>query len=191
MFKYIKFVEILICLQALIISTMIPVVITIPYSLRNIKVIDLPITWQIPLIIFLSLIYQRGIVLKAFTIYLFIGLFFLPIFYQGGSLGYLLTPNFGYLIGIYPLITIIGNLKNKNIKLNIITLIKTGIFGICIMHLIGIMYGCIQILYAKDFNILLYNISKYSLGKIGYHILMLFPITLIIRQINHLKNRNL
>ena len=75
MFKYIKFIEILICTQALIISTMIPVFIAIPENYKNIQIIDLPISWQIPLIILFSLIYKRDIVLKAFTIYLFLGLF--------------------------------------------------------------------------------------------------------------------
>ena len=42
------------------------------------------------------------------------GLFILPVFHQGGSLGYLLTPNFGYLLGLYPLIKIIDNLNNRN-----------------------------------------------------------------------------
>ena len=51
--------------------------------------------------------------IKTYTIYLLVGLFLLPIFHQGGSLGYLLTPNFGYLLGIYPLIKIINNYDNN------------------------------------------------------------------------------
>ena len=189
MLNFYKLIEIIVSLQLLIISTMIPVFIAIPENYKNIQIIDLPISWQIPLIILFSLIYKRDIVLMAFTIYLFTGLFFLPIFHQGGSLGYILTPNFGYLIGIYPLIIILSNLNNKNIPINLFTFIKTAIFAIITMHLVGIIYTFIQIIYIKKLDIIIYNISKLSLGKIGFHILMLTPITLIIRQINSLRNQ--
>ena len=189
MFKYIKFIKILICTQALIISTMIPVLITLPKNFKNIQIIDLPITWQIPLIILFSLIYKRDVVLKAFSIYLSIGLFFLPIFNQGGSLGYILTPNFGYLVGIYPLIIILSNLNNENIRINFFNFLKTGILGILSMHLVGIIYSFIQIIYIKEVDIIIYNISKYSLSKIGFHLLMLAPVTLLIKQINFFRNQ--
>ena len=45
------------------------------------------------------------------------------------------------------------------------------------MHLIGIIYSVIQNIVFEQSEILLYNISKYSLGKFGYHLLMLTPIT--------------
>ncbi len=189
MFKYIKVIDILICLQALIISTMLPVYISVPSNFNNLKIIDLPITWQVPTIILLSLIYRREVVFIAFIIYIFLGLFFLPIFHQGGSLGYLLTPNFGYLIGMYPLIVIINNLKKFNLEIKIFSFFKNGIFGILMMHLVGMTYGSFQILYLREFNTLLYNFSKYSFSKIGFHILMLIPISLILKQINYLKNQ--
>ena len=52
------------------------------------------------------------------------------------------------------------------------------------MHITGIIYNSVQILYFKQLDSLLYNISKYSLGKFGYHLLMLIPITLLIKLIN-------
>ena len=57
------------------------------------------------------------------------------------------------------------------------------------MHLTGIAYCLIQMIYLKDPNILIYNISKYSLAKIGYHILMLMPITLVISKISSFKHQ--
>ena len=148
----------------------------------------MPITWQLPSIIIITLIFKSKIVIKAFSIYLLIGIFFVPVFYEGGSLGYLLTPNFGYLLGMYPLIKIIDKLnKRKQKKINYFDLLKYGILGICSMHLTGIIYNCIQKFYFKQPEILLYEVSKYSLGKFGYHLLMLLPMTLLIRFIN--KNR--
>ena len=109
MLNYSKSIEILISLQVIFISTMIPVFITLPFNYQDIRIFEIPTTWQIPSIIIISLIFNGEIVSKAFSIYLLVGLFLLPIFHQGGSLGYLLTPNFGYLLGIYPLIRVINN----------------------------------------------------------------------------------
>ena len=114
------------------------------------------------------------------------GLFILPVFHQGGSLGYLLTPNFGYLLGFYPLITIIDNLNKRN-KLNFGNFLKNGFIAICAMHLTGIFYNFIQNIFYSQLNLFLYNLGKYSLGKIGYHFLMLFPLLLLIKPIERLK----
>ena len=56
------------------------------------------------------------------------------------------------------------------------------------MHLTGILYNFLQIIFYGQFSIFLYNLGKYSVGKIGYHFLMLLPILLLIKPIKHLKN---
>ena len=86
---------------------------------------------------------------------------------------------------MYPLIKIIDNLNKRNQIINYYELLKYIILSICSMHLVGIIYNCILALYSKQPEILLYNISKYSLGKFGYHLLMLTPVTLMIRVINN------
>ena len=118
------------------------------------------------------LIYKKRIFLIAFTIYLLLGLFIAPVFHQGGSMGYILTPNFGYLIGIYPLIMIIDILNKKN-YLNLTDFLKYGILAITSMHITGIFHGLIQVMFHKKISIFLYNLGYFSLGKIGYHLLIL------------------
>ena len=189
MLKFNKLIEVIISLQIIIISTFIPVFFSIPFANKLVETYEIPITWQIPSIVMITLIFRGKIVIKAFSIYLIIGLFFIPVFHQGGSLGYLLTPNFGYLLGMYPLIKIIDNLNKRNQLINYYELLKYVTLGICSMHLIGIIYNCILVLYFKQPEILLFNISKYSLGKIGYHLLVLIPVTLLIRIINNNNNR--
>ena len=168
---------------------MIPVFITLPFGTKFHNIFDIPITLNIPIIIFISLIFTRKVVFSALTIYIFLGLFILPIFHQGGSLGYLLTPNFGYLIGIYPLIWIIDKLNKRN-KIFIFDFIKNGVLAISVMHITGIFYGLIQMLYYKHTDLFFYNLGNYSLGKIGYHFLMLLPISLLIKPINHFKQNS-
>ena len=173
-------------LQSLVITSMLPVYIPLPFIYKSSNNFELPITWQIPTIIFLTLIFRKKVVFKAFFLYIILGVFILPVFHQGGSLGYLLTPNFGYLLGLYPLIKIIDNLNNRN-KINAGNFLKNGFIAIGAMHLTGIFYNFIQIIFYSQFNLFLYNLGKYSLGKIGYHFLMLFPLLLLIKPIERLK----
>jgi len=185
MLKFYKSIEILVSIQSLVITSMLPVYTPLPFIYKSSNNLELPITWQIPTIILLTLLFHKKVVLRAFSIYLILGLFIFPIFHQGGSIGYLLTPNFGYLLGLYPLIKIIDNLNNN--KINFGSFLKNGFIAICAMHLTGIFYNFVQIIFYSQFNLFLYNLGKYSLGKIGYHFLMLFPLLLLIKPIERLK----
>ena len=180
-----KIIEILISIQIIIISTFIPVFVSIPFNKNLYRTYELPITWQVPAIIIITLIFNGEIVIKAFSIYLLIGLFIVPVFHNGGSIGYLLTSNFGYLLGTYPLINIIDKLNKKHNKIRFYDLLKYGILGISFMHIIGIIYSSLQLFYFKQTDLIIYNISKYSLGKLGFHLLMLAPISLLIKIINN------
>ena len=169
MLNFYKLIEILVSLQSLVISTMLPVYIPLPFVDESNNSFEMPITWQIPTIILLTLIFHKKVVFRAFSIYIILGLFIAPVFHQGGSIGYLLTPNFGYLLGLYPLIKIIDNLNTRN-KINVGNFLKNGFIAISAMHLTGIIYNFIQIILYSKFNLFLYNLGKYSLGKIGYHL---------------------
>jgi len=187
MLNFYKLIEILVSLQSIVITSMLSVYIPLPFIYKSSNNFELPITWQIPTIILLTLIFHRKVVFRAFSIYIILGLFILPVFHQGGSLGYLLTPNFGYLLGVYPLIKIIDNLNKRN-KINVSNFLINGFIAIGAMHLTGIFYNFIQIIFYSQFNIFLYNLGKYSLGKIGYHFLTLFPLLLLIKPIKSLKH---
>jgi len=65
--------------------------------------------------------------------------------------------------------------------------LKNGFLAIGAMHLTGIFYNFIQLISYSQLNLFLYNLGKYSLGKIGYHLLMLFPLLLLIKPIECLK----
>ena len=189
MLNFNKIIEVLTSLQIIIISTFIPFSISLPFTNKLNQILDIPMSWQIPSIIIITLIFKREVVIISYSIYLLIGLFLLPIFQNGGSLGYILTPNFGYLLGIYPLINIINKVNKINRKIHYYDLLRYGVLGICSMHIIGIIYSSIQILYFKQPDTLIYNISKYSFGKFFYHLLMLIPITLLSKFLN-IKYRN-
>ena len=91
------------------------------------------------------------------------------------------------MLGLYPLIKIIDNLNTRN-KISTNNFLIYGFIGIGAMHLTGIFYNFIQIIFYSQFNIFLYNLGKYTIGKIGYHLLMLIPLLLLIKPIKRLKN---
>ena len=173
-------------LQSLVITTMLPVYIPLPFLDKSSNTFEMPITWQIPTIILLTLIFNKRVVFRAFSIYIIVGLFIFPVFHQGGSIGYLLTPNFGYLLGMYPLINIIDNLNTGN-KIKVGNFLINGFMAIGSMHLTGIFYNFIQVIFYSQFNLFLYNLGKYSVGKIGYQFLMLLQLLVLIKPIKHLK----
>jgi len=187
MLNFYKLIEILVSLQSLVITTMLPIYIPLTFIDKSSNNLELPITWQIPTIIFLTLVFKRKVVFIAFSIYIILGLFISPLFHNGGSIGYLLTPNFGYLLGLFPLIKIIDNLNNRT-EINIGNFLINGIIAIGAMHLTGIIYNFIQYIFYSNFNLFLYNLGKYSVGKIGYHFLTLFPLLLLIKPIKRLKH---
>ena len=189
MLNFYTLIEILVSLQSLVITSMLSVYVPLPFIYKSSNNIELPITLQIPTIILLTLIFHKKVVFRAFSIYLIFGLFIFPVFHQGGSIGYLFTPNFGYLLGLYPLITIIDDLNTRN-KINVGNFLKNGFIAIVAMHLTGIFYNFIQTILYSKFNLFIYNLGKYSLGKIGYHFLMLFPLLLLIKPIERLKHKN-
>ena len=123
MLNFYKLIEILVSLQSLLITTMLPVYIPLQFIDKSSNSLEIPITWQIPTIIILTLIFHKKVVFRAFSIYIILGLFIFPVFHEGGSIGYLLTPNFGYLLGVYPLINIIDNLNVRN-KINVGNFLK-------------------------------------------------------------------
>ncbi len=172
--------------ESILISALIPVNIPVPSLEKTYNIIEIPLNYQIPTIILLTLIFSGEFLKKVYAIYIFIGLFFLPVFFDGGSLGYLLTPNFGYLIGIFPLISII-NILNKKDNYSFIKYIKYSLVGLIIMHFTGIIYLTLQFLIFNKLNLLLYNIGLFTLNKIPFQIISLFPIYLIIKLINKLN----
>ena len=173
--------------ESILISSMIPINLPIPSNEQIYRVVEVPINYQIPTVIILTILFSGEFLRKVYAIYLFIGLFFLPVFFDGGSLGYLLTPNFGYLIGIFPLINII-NILNKENKFSFKKYVRFTFLGLIIMHLTGILYLTFQLLIFNAANLIFYNIGLFTLNKLPFQVISLIPVYLIIKLINKLKN---
>ena len=99
---------------------MIPSSIIFPQEDLSLSIIPLHSNWQIHGVLLISLICGPKIGTISAISYLIIGLFYLPVFHGGGSVGYILTHEFGYLLGFIPAAWICGFLAKKDTKANLI-----------------------------------------------------------------------
>ena len=119
---------------------MIPSSIILPQDDLSLKVIPLNSNWQIPGLLLTSLLCGPQIGIICAISYLIIGLIFLPIFHGGGSVGYILTHEFGYLLGFIPAAWTCGHLARKSSKANLINYSFYTLISLLILHCIGIVY---------------------------------------------------
>lgn len=80
------------------------------------------------------------------AVYVALGLLGLPIFTQGGGLGYVFQPSFGFLLGIIPAAAITGALAGERGEPR--RVVSACIGGLAVMYLVGVPYmGMILNLY--------------------------------------------
>lgn len=119
---------------------MLPSSIIFPQEDLSLSIIPLYSTWQIQGVLLTSLLCGPQIGTISAISYLIIGLFYLPVFHGGGSVGYILTHEFGYLLGLIPAAWICGCLAKQNSKANLINYSFYTGFSLCIVHFIGIIF---------------------------------------------------
>ena len=119
---------------------MIPSSIILPQQDLSLSIIPLNSTWQIHGLLMSSLLFGPQIGIICAISYLIIGLFYLPVFHGGGSVGYILTHEFGYLLGFIPAAWTCGFLSKRKSNANLINYSFYTIISLCILHLIGIIY---------------------------------------------------
>lgn len=97
-----------------------------------------PLTLQPLIVILCGLFFKPKLAFLTIALYLFLGLLGFPVFAQGGGIGYILQPTFGYLIGFLLAATVISLLINHYPT-------TRGAFFYCfigtlIIHAIGMLY---------------------------------------------------
>ena len=65
---------------------------------------------------------------------------------------------------------------------------KYALLSLIMMHLTGLIYLIVQLLIFNKQNLIFYNIGLFTLSKLPFQIVTLFPIFLSIRLINKLKD---
>ena len=73
-------------------------------------------------------------------LYLFIGLIGLPVFTQGGGIGYVLKPSFGYLIGFVFGAFVTGSIARKVQQPSFVRLLAAAFVGLGVIYTCGTVY---------------------------------------------------
>lgn len=85
------------------------------------------------------------------AVYVALGLVGLPIFTQGGGLGYLLMPSMGFLLGLIPSAWVIGRLTAGQGPASPLRVAAACVAGLAVLYLVGLPY--------------LYGITRFYLGR--------------------------
>lgn len=99
----------------------------------------LGITLQVPALLLTALVGGPRSAILAAVAYLSIGLFQLPVFHEGGGLGYLLDPGFGYLAGFLPAGWVTGRLARQSGMNDPLALAAAAALGLLVLHLCGLL----------------------------------------------------
>ena len=124
----------------IIVCAMIPSSIILPQQDLSLSITPLNSTWQIHALLMTALLCGPLIGTICAISYLIIGLFYLPVFHGGGNVGYILTHEFGYLLGFIPAAWSCGFLSQRKSNPNLINYSIYTILSLCILHIIGIIY---------------------------------------------------
>lgn len=71
-------------------------------------------------------------------LYVAIGLLGLPVFTQGGGIGYVLQPSFGFLLGLIPAAAVIGALTTR--RTGYLNILAAVLVGDLILYAVGVPY---------------------------------------------------
>ena len=163
----------------IIICAMIPSAIVLPQKDLSLSIVQLQTSWQIHGLLLASLICGPRIGTIIAISYLLIGLFYLPVFHGGGSIGYILTPEFGYLIGFIPAAWICGFLAQRKSIANIFNYCIYSILSLILLHIIGLIILILGNIFGNWTNNLLEMILINTLIPFPSQLLLCIPISLL------------
>lgn len=132
----------LIGLMLTIFGTFVEVFVVLPITsndLENLKPSSLGITYQLAGVFFTGLVGGKNAAAYAQISYVIMGLFKLPIFYQGGSVEYFQYPSFGYILGFIPGAWLCGYLVLPG-KRRLELFAMSAFLGLLVVHICGIIY---------------------------------------------------
>ena len=101
-------------------------------------IIGFPYIPQIPAVLFTGALLGPRAGFLSIVIYVIIGLLGIPVFASGGGINYFLQLGFGYILGYFVGIFIVGNMLSKNITSY--SIFRASVIGVLVIHLFGIIY---------------------------------------------------
>ena len=100
----------------------------------------MPVTLQTFFVLLTALVLPMKASVLAISAYAALGIIGLPIFSGGGGVGYVLMPNFGFIIGFLIATVIISAITEKLKYRKFWQCIAISLLGIAVIYIIGILY---------------------------------------------------
>ena len=170
----------------IIICAMLQSSIILPQQDMSLSNISLNSSWQIHGLLLSSLLFGSQIGATCAISYLIIGLFYLPVFHGGGSVGYILTHEFGYLLAFIPSALLCGFLSKRESNANLINYSLISILSLCMMHIIGITYLVLGKIIGNSMGNLYDLVLINTFIPLPTQLLLCLPISLIAISIKRL-----
>ena len=127
----------------------------------------LPFTLQFLFTMLAGLLLGPKLGATSVIVYIILGLIGIPVFTEGGGIGYVFKPSFGYIIGFVFSTYATGKIANKEKNPGMKRLLIANFVGLFILYAIGMIYY--------------YFMSNYYLGSpIGVRALILYCFILAI-----------
>ena len=103
---------------------------------------------QIPTVLFIAALLGPRIGLFSVAIYIIAGLIGLPVFASGGGIQYATQIVFGYILGYFVGVYLVGNIFSA--KVNTLSIIRAAFIGVFAIHLFGMLYLTVVMLFQHN-----------------------------------------
>ena len=160
-----------------------------PWSWENagIQTYPLGVTCQIGAVLLASCLGGRNAGALSQIAYLALGLAGFPVFTQGGGIGYIREPMFGYLLGFVPGAWVCGSLAFKAPP-RLESLTFSCLCGLLTVHIVGLVYLLCGYLFSwvNTTSPLLEAVLKYSYYALPGQLALTCAVTVLAFAIRHL-----
>jgi biotin transport system substrate-specific component len=158
------------------------------WSQHGIQTLSLGVSYQIGAVLLVGCLGGRNAGALSQIAYLVMGLTLLPVFAEGGGIGYVKLSQFGYLLGFIPGAWICGYLAFKA-RPRLETLAFSCLCGLFTVHVCGIAYLIISYILpwrGTDNLSLIQAILKYSCFALPGQLVVVCAVTIVAYVLRHI-----
>ena len=161
---------------------------TFSWAPISVRAYSLGVTYQIGAVLLVGCLGGKNAAALSQIAYIMLGLTWFPVFAQGGGIGYLKEPSFGYILGFIPAAWICGYLAFKAAP-KLESLAFSCLAGLLSIHLTGAVYMALASTLGwmnKTGFSLQQALMKYSLYPLPGQIAVVCAVTVLAFTLRHL-----
>jgi biotin transport system substrate-specific component len=140
---------------------------------------------QIPAVLFIAALMGPRLGLLSVALYIVIGLLGFPVFASGGGIKYCTQMVFGYILGYFIGVYLVGKILST--KFTNLSIFRSAVVGVVAIHLVGISYLIIVMLFTHDSLLSILSwINTLSVKQILYDLAMSYVAICLARPVRTL-----